>query len=126
VLLYARHEVNLLYTVKVAVVPQMGYVGNVQYRKVPVIPPPNLTLKDQIRNIDGILSKVGDGAFKMWPQAYWTKQDLETARFVQIDGQTWSFVQGTLVDEASGIFFSGVLNRERENDNLVFVPEVIL
>jgi len=124
VLPWSRHTVNLLYKVDIATAQKYGYQGQVAYNAVPVIPSPKLVLVAQVRNINDVLSTVGDGAFSLLPQANWTIKQLQDARYVQIDGQTWSFIEGSIKDEASGIFFSGLLRRERENDNLVIVHAI--
>lgn len=124
VLPWARHTVNLLYKLPIVQNATYGYQGKITYRSVPVMPPPKLKLTDQLRNINGVITTVGDGMFTNWPQALFTKAQIEEATYIQIDNQTWSLIQGSLVDEADGIFFRGILRRERQNDSLVIVSEI--
>lgn len=115
VLPWSATEVDLVSEVSPNADETVGYLGQIQQVKTRITPPPKVIIRDQFRNINNVVTKVGDAKFDYLSKTNYTKQQLEAADYWIINGEQFNLVPGTVVDDPVSVFWSGVLDRVRTN-----------
>ncbi len=112
VLLYARHQVTMVFRAQNAKLPQYGFQGNSQDQKVVFDPQPEVDLRTQYRQRDGIVVAIGDAKLSKIPQSYTRDQLTKDVSHFLIDNDVYTYVGGSLKDISSGIFWEIILKKE--------------
>jgi len=112
VLLYARHRVTMVFRAQNAKLPQYGFQGNSQDQKVVFDPQPEVDLRTQYRQRDGIVVAVGDAKLSKIPQSYTRDQLTKEVTHFLIDNDVYTYVGGSIKDISSGIFWEIILKKE--------------
>lgn len=112
VLLYARHQVTMVFRAQSAKLPQYGFQGNSQDQKVVFDPQPEVDLRTQYRQRDGIVVAVGDAKLSKIPQIYTRDQLTKDVTHFLIGGDVYTYVGGSIKDISSGIFWEIILKKE--------------
>lgn len=114
VLPWANRQVFLCKEVKPFYDDTIGYIGAMDVQKTPILPTPKIVIRDQFRSLANIVTKVGDASFDLIPQNLYSKKQLESADYWEIDGEQYNLVPGTLKDDPVSPFWSGVLAKVLE------------
>ena len=113
-LLYAFHKVELVFEKSINQNLNLGRPGQKQSKKIQLIPGPKLDIKTQFIGQDSIVQKIGDAKFEFLPTTY-TRELLQGASHWLIDGHEYSLVEGSLVLDPAGFFWSGILMRRKKS-----------
>lgn len=113
VLLYARHNVQIVKRLAPGKKPQYGFIGEPVDQKIQLDPQPSVDLRTQFRHRDGIVVTIGDAKLSNIPQTY-TREELTQASHFLIDDQEYYYVGGSLKDQVAGIFWELVLKKREQ------------
>lgn len=108
----ARHNVKMVIRQQAAKISQYGFQGKRNDSETIFDPQPDVDLRTQYRQRDGIVVAVGDAKLSKLSQTY-TREQITAATHFLIDGVEYDYVGGTLKDLSSGIFWELIL-RKRE------------
>jgi len=116
----ARHNVSIVNQITSTTSKRFGFSSDSQAQTEKqwdvkeMYPQPIVKIKDQMRNIDGIVTNTGDALLQNISLQYYSREDFVNSTFILVGGDIYDVVKGSVTEQSSGVFLECKLKRSEQ------------